>query len=135
MATFQLDIVTPEKTIYSGEVEQIQAPGVDGGFGVLSHHQPMLAALAIGQVAFTQADGIDQKMAISGGFANVSRDGMTVLAETAEMAEEIDIARARAAFARARQRLDNRDDEDVDMDRAQAALSRAFWRLRVCGAE
>lgn len=133
MATFQLDIVTPEKTIYSGDVETVQAPGADGGFGVLSHHQPMLAALAIGQVAFTQADGTAHKLAISGGFANVSGEGMTVLAETAEMAEEIDIERARAARDRARNRLAERSD--VDMDRAQAALSRAIWRLRVCGAE
>ena len=133
MATFQLDIVTPEKTIYSGEVEQVQAPGVDGGFGVLARHQPLLSALAIGQVAFTQADGISQKLAISGGFANVSGDGMTVLAETAEMAEAIDIERARAARDRARGRLADRGE--VDMDRAQAALSRALWRLRVCGAD
>jgi len=133
MATFQLDIVTPEKTIYSGDVEQVQAPGADGGFGVLSGHQPMLAALAIGQVVFTQADGTDQKLAVSGGFANVSREGMTVLAETAEMAEEIDIERARAARDRARGRLSERSE--VDMGRAQAALSRAIWRLRVCGSE
>jgi F-type H+-transporting ATPase subunit epsilon len=133
MATFQLDIVTPEKTIYSGDVEQVQAPGVDGGFGVLSRHQPLLSALAIGQVAFTQADGVVHKLAIGGGFANVSRDGMTVLAETAEMAEEIDIERARAARDRARNRLSGRGD--IDFDRAQAALSRAIWRLRVCGAD
>ncbi len=131
MATFQLDIVTPEKTGYSGDVEHVQAPGVDGGFGVLSRHQPMLAALAIGQVAFTQADGVSQKLAISGGFANVGRDGMTVLAETAETAEEIDIARARAALDRARNRLSDRGD--IDIERSQAALSRALWRLRVCG--
>jgi F-type H+-transporting ATPase subunit epsilon len=131
MATFQLDIVTPEKTVYSGDVEQVQAPGVDGGFGVLSRHQPMLAALAIGLVAFTQADGVSQKLAISGGFANVGREGMTVLAETAETAEEIDIARAQAARDRARGRLSDRDG--IDSERAQAALSRSFWRLRVCG--
>jgi F-type H+-transporting ATPase subunit epsilon len=133
MATFQLDIVTPEKTIYSGDVEQVQAPGADGGFGVLARHQPLLSALTTGQVTFTQADGVSHKLAIGGGFANVSRDGMTVLAETAEMAEEIDIERARAARDRARNRLSGRDG--VDFDRAQAALSRAIWRLRVCGAE
>ncbi|MBT3602608.1 MAG: F0F1 ATP synthase subunit epsilon [Candidatus Latescibacteria bacterium] len=133
MATFQLDIVTPEKTIYSGDVEQVQAPGADGGFGVLARHQPMLAALAIGQVVFTQADGTNHKLAVSGGFANVSGDGMTVLAETAEMAQEIDIERARVARDRARSRLSDRGQ--VDMDRAQAALSRATWRLRTCGAE
>ena len=129
MATFQLDIVTPEKTVYSGEVEHVRAPGIDGGFGVLSRHQPMLAALAIGQVVFTRADGVSQTLAISGGFANVGKDGTTVLAETAETAQEIDIERARAARDRARARLSDRGD--IDAERAQIALSRALWRLRV----
>lgn len=134
MAMFQLDIVTPEKTVYSGEVNSLQAPGVDGGFGVLSHHQPMLAALAIGQVAFLESGGISRRLAISGGFANVSRDGVTVLAETAEMTDEIDVDRARASRDRAQARL-TQDGSDVDKERARASLMRAMWRLRVSGAE
>ncbi|MDA0710817.1 MAG: F0F1 ATP synthase subunit epsilon [bacterium] len=133
MATFLLDIVTPEKTVHSGDVSYVKAPGVDGGFGVLSRHQPMLAALAIGQVEFTRADGTRQKLVIGGGFANVSRDGMTVLAETAETPEEIDVERARASRDRARQRLADRGG--IDAERAQAALSRAMWRLRLVGTE
>ena len=134
MATFQLDIVTPEKTVYSGEIEHFQAPGVDGSFGVLARHQPMLAALGIGRVGFREADGTERTLAISGGFANVSGDGATILAEAAEFGDEIDIERARAARDRAQERLDNRTP-DVDVERAQAALGRAFMRLRVSGVE
>ncbi len=135
MATFQLDIVTPEKTVYSGNVNSLQAPGVDGGFGVLSRHQPMLAALAIGQVAFVETGGHSRKLAMSGGFANVSRDGVIVLAETAELTEEIDVNRARASRDRAQARLARKGDADVDVERARASLMRAMWRLRVAGVE
>ena len=134
MATFQLDIVTPEKTVYSGEIEHVQAPGVDGSFGVLARHQPMLAALATGRVNFREADGTERSLCIGGGFANVSGDGATVLAETAEFGDEIDIERARAARDRAMERLRTRSEE-TDVDRAQLALARAFWRLRVSGGE
>ena len=135
MATFQLDIVTPEKTVYSGEIEHFQAPGVDGSFGVLARHQPLLAALGIGLVGLREADGTTERtLAISGGFANVSGDGATILAEAAEFDDEIDIERARAARDRAQERLDNRTP-DVDVERAQTALARSFIRLRVSGAE
>ena len=134
MATFQLDIVTPEKTVYSGEIEHFQAPGIGGSFGVLARHQPLLAALAIGRVGFREADGTERALAISGGFANVSGEGATVLAEAAEFSDDIDVERARAARDRAQERLDNRTP-DIDVERAQTALARAFWRIRVSGAE
>ena len=132
MAIFQLDIVTPEKTVYSGEIEHFQAPGVDGSFGVLARHQPMLAALGTGCVNFREAGGDERMLVISGGFANVSGDGATVLAETAEFGDEVDVERAQASRDRAQERLDNRTPE-VDVERAHAALARAIWRLRVSG--
>ena len=134
MTNFQLDIVTPEKTVYSGEIVHFQAPGVDGNFGVLARHQPLLAALGIGRVGLREADGTERTLAISGGFANVSGDGATILAEAAEFDDEIDIERARAARDRAQERLDNRTP-DIDVERAQTALTRAFTRLRTSGAE
>ena len=134
MTTFHLDIVTPEKTVYSGEIVHFQAPGVDGSFGVLARHQPMLSALGIGRVGFREADGTERVLALGGGFANVSTDGATILAEAAEFGDEIDVERARAARDRAQDRLNNRTP-DVDADRARAALTRALWRLRVSGAE
>ena len=133
MTTFHLDIVTPEKTVYSGEIVHFQAPGVDGSFGVLARHQPMLSALGIGRVGFREADGTERVLALGGGFADVSGDGATILAEAAEFGDEIDVERARAARDRARDRLNARTP-DVDADRAQAALTRALWRLRVSGA-
>ena len=133
MTTFHLDIVTPGKTVYSGEIVHFQAPGVDGSFGVLARHQPMLSALGIGRVGFREADGTERVLALGGGFADVSSDGATILAEAAEFGDEIDVERARAARDRARDRLNTRTP-DVDADRAQAALTRALWRLRVSGA-
>lgn len=134
MTTFHLDIVTPEKTVYSGEIVHFQAPGVDGSFGVLARHQPMLSALGIGRVGFREADGTERVLALGGGFADVSTDGATILAEAAEFGDAIDVERARAARDRAQDRLNNRTPE-VDSDRARAALTRALWRLRVSGAE
>ena len=134
MTTFHLDIVTPEKTVYSGEIVHFQAPGVDSSFGVLARHQPMLSALGIGRVGFREADGTERVLALGGGFANVSTDGATILAEAAEFGDAIDVERARAARDRAQDRLNNRTPE-VDSDRARAALTRALWRLRVSGAE
>ncbi|MCE2438114.1 MAG: F0F1 ATP synthase subunit epsilon [Candidatus Latescibacteria bacterium] len=131
--TFQLEIVTPEKTVYSGEVERLRAPGTEGGFGVLAGHHPMLAALAIGQMVFSEQEQGPQSVAISGGFAEVQRDRVTVLAETAEFAQEIDVTRAEVARDRARERLARKRDQQVDEARARLALVRAINRLRTGG--
>ena len=131
MPAFKLEIVTPERTVYSGEVNHVQAPGSEGSFGVLSGHVPFLTSLDVGSLVFDEEGGSQRLMAISGGFAQVSVGGVTVLAETAETAEEVDIERARAARERAQERLSGGDD--IDMDRAEIALSRALNRLRVCG--
>ena len=134
MPGFQLEIVTPEKTFYSGVVEHLQAPGSEGSFGVLPGHVPMLTSLQIGQIAFVEEGGTSSReVATSGGFVEVQRDSVTVLAETAEFGEEIDMARAREARERALQRL--AQEEDVDAARAQVALSRALNRLKVRGTD
>ena len=131
MPTFQLEIVTPEKTVYSGDVESVRAPGTEGGFGVLAGHHPMLAALAIGQMVFSEQEKGSKSVAISGGFAEVRRDRVTVLAETAEFAREIDVTRAEAARDRARERLTRMREQQVDEARARLALVRAINRLRI----
>ena len=131
MPTYQLDIVTPEKTVYSGEVQSLRAPGTEGGFGVLAGHHPMLAALGIGQIVFSEQQQGSKSVAISGGFAEVQRDRVTVLAETAEFVQEIDVTRAEAARDRARQRLARKRDQQVDEARARLALTRAINRLRI----
>ena len=133
MAAFRLDIVTPEKTFYSGEVERLQAPGSEGSFGVLARHTPLLTALQVGSMTFAEEAGDQRQVAVSGGFVEVRRDGVAVLAETAEFAEEIDAARARQARDRAQERLGRRDDDEIDATRAEVSLMRALNRLNVIG--
>ena len=131
MPTFQLEIVTPEKTVYSGEVEQLRAPGTEGGFGVLAGHHPMLSSLRIGELVFSAGDEGPKSVAIGGGFAEVQRDRVTVLAETAEFAQDIDVNRAEAARDRARELLARRREQQIDEARATLALARAVNRLRI----
>lgn len=133
MATFELEIVTPEKTLYSGTVEHLRAPGIDGGFGVLSGHHPMVSALSIGTLRIREDGGGEKIAAVGGGFAEVLRDRVTVLAETAELAETIDAERAASARDRAKERLRSRRDPEIDADRAAIALARAINRLKVSG--
>jgi F-type H+-transporting ATPase subunit epsilon len=131
VASFALEIVTPGKTVYSGQVESLKAPGSEGSFGVLAGHVPFLTSLQAGSLSFDEEGGERCQMVVSGGFAQVA-NGVTVLAETAERVEEIDIARARAALERAEERL-NSGAEDVDSARAEAAMVRALSRLTACG--
>ena len=131
MAAFALEIVTPERVVYSGQVTSLQAPGTEGSFGVMAGHMPLLASLDIGVLRFADEDGEGVRMAVSGGFAEVGRERVTVLAETAESAEEIDVQRAESSRQRAEERLANRDDGEVDAARARAALMRAQNRLNI----
>jgi F-type H+-transporting ATPase subunit epsilon len=128
---FSLDIVTPTKTVYSGEVLSFSAPGVDGGFQVLHSHAPLLAAITVGRVKLTDAGGREFHYATSGGFVEVKDNKVMLLAETAERADEIDVKRAEDAKERAGKRL--RESEQVDEERARAALIRAINRLKIAG--
>jgi F-type H+-transporting ATPase subunit epsilon len=128
--SFPLRIVTPAKTLYAGDVASLQAPGTEGSFGVLSNHAPMVASLTTGTIDFVE-DGDRRNLATSGGFVEVSADGVTVLAETAEFNDDIDVNRAEASRERARQRL---TDGTHDRVRAEAALQRAMNRLKVAGS-
>ncbi len=133
MAGFALEIVTPEKTVYSGQVNSLQAPGSEGSFGIMAGHMPLLTSLQIGALSFAEEGGGEARMAVSGGFAEVGRERVTILAETAERAEEIDVERAQASRQRAEERLEDRQKTGVDVVRAQVALSRALNRLKVGG--
>lgn len=129
MGTLQLEVVTPDKTVVSGEVEMAVCPGIEGEFGVLPKHVSLLSALKIGGLRY-RTGGKDEHVFISGGFADVNNDVLTVLAESAELADSIDTARAMAAKERAEKRISSHD-EKVDMTRAEAALQRAIVRLQV----
>lgn len=127
---FKLEIVTPRKVVFSGDVVSFSAPGVIGGFQVLYNHAPMLAAIGVGEAKLRDPEGKEVHYATSGGFVDVNNNHVTVLAETAERADEIDVSRAEAAKTRASERLDNRTPK-IDLERAKAALGRAANRLRI----
>ncbi|MFV0421501.1 F0F1 ATP synthase subunit epsilon [Oleidesulfovibrio sp.] len=127
--SLQLEIVTPDKVVLSEQVDYVGAPGYEGEFGVLPNHIPFLSALAIGSLYY-KANGKTHYAFVSGGFAEVSDNKVTILAESAERAEDIDIERARKAQERAKERLNVQRDK-VDATRAEAALQRALARLRV----
>jgi F-type H+-transporting ATPase subunit epsilon len=129
--TFRLDIVTPQGSAFTADVEHLRAPGTEGSFGVLPGHTPFTTSLAIGEVDVT-VDGRVRPMAISGGFIEVLPDHTVILAQTAEFADQIDVARAQAARQRAEERLRARA-ADLDETRCRAALARAMNRLNVAG--
>jgi len=128
--TFLLEIVTPDRLVVSDQVEMITAPGVEGEFGILPGHTPFFSLLTFGEISY-RVGGEDRFMAVSWGFAEVLSQRVTVLVETAEMAEEIDISRAEAAQQRAKERIALKDKEAVDFEHAQAAIRRSMIRLRV----
>ena len=127
---FTLEIVTPKKIVFSGDVESFSAPGALGGFQVLYNHAPLLSVIEVGELKFTDANGAESRYATSGGFIDVLKNHVTMLAETAERAEEIDVVRAEVAKERAAKRLADRSSE-TDLDRARVALTRALNRLRI----
>ena len=129
---FQLDIVTPRKTIFSGKVVSVSAPGELGGFQVLVDHAPLLSSLVIGQIKVTDKNGNTEWYATTGGFLEVRNNRVILLAETAEKASEINVKRAEAAHDRAKERLHKRES-GTDLVRAEAALQRALNRLRIAG--
>ena len=127
MAALHLEIVTPDSRVLSTEAEYVGAPGIEGQFGVMAGHIPFLSALAVGALHY-KSGGKTGYVFLSGGFAEVSDNKVTVLAESAEEAESIDYARAEAARKRAEERLHARAD-NVNVVRAEAALQRATCRL------
>lgn len=129
MPKTRLEIVTAEKLIYSEEVDMVVAPGVDGYLGILPRHTPLMTMLNPGELRIKK-DGEEIAMAITGGFLEVRPDKVVILADAAERAEEIDIARAEAARRRAEERLAGKAPE-ADLAQAQASLARALARLRV----
>jgi F-type H+-transporting ATPase subunit epsilon len=125
----QLDIVTPERGVVSEAVDSIILPGSEGYLGVLPGHAPLLTTLKVGRIEYRKARETFF-LAVSWGFAEVLPEKVAILAETAEKAEEIDLARAEAARERAEQRLRSRDPE-TDFRRAQIALEKALIRIQL----
>lgn len=131
MEGLRLEIVTPDKVVLQADVDYVGAPGVDGEFGVLAGHIPLLAALSIGGMYYKQGTQTHWAF-VSGGFAEVADNKVTILAEAAELAEQIDVSRAQQAYERAKARL-NALKPEIDIVRAQLAMRRALSRLSVAG--
>ena len=125
----QVEIVTPSRQLYSGEVEMITMPGVEGEMGILAGHAPLLTTLNIGEITLHSADGEPEYIAVSGGVAEVLPDKVIVMARSAERADEIDIARAEAAMQRADEALRTRSPEERQP--VEIAYRRSQLRLKV----
>ena len=110
--TIQVEIVTPSRQLYSGAVQMVTLPGVEGEMGVLAGHAPLLTTLNIGEITLHSADGEAEYIAVSGGVVEVLPDKVIVMARSAERAEDIDIARAEAAMQRAEDALNTRSPEE-----------------------
>jgi len=129
-ANIRLEVVTPQKEVVNEEAQIIVAPGVLGEFGVLIGHTPFMTSLNVGTIRYTDTQGQEHCVFVSGGFAEALPDKVTVLAETAERRCNIDMDRAKTAMERAQKRIDDKS-EDIDYARAQMALKRSIHRIRL----
>ena len=132
-ATFELEVATPERLLIRESVSEAQIPLAEGMIGVLPDHAPLLGTLGTGQLTYTQADG-KNSMVVSGGFVEIRDNHVRVLADRAERADEIDVARAEAALKRATERLGTTAGAHVDVARAINAMRRAEARLAAARA-
>ena len=130
VSTIRLEIVTPERVIYSDEVDAVVVPGVEGQLGILPHHAPLMTMLQPGELKVRKG-GEEIYVAIFGGFLEVRPDRVIVLADAAERAEEIDVGRVEEAKRRAEQQMANRVLSEVKKARAEAALRRSLVQLKV----
>lgn len=125
-----LEIVTPERLAYSDEVNSVVLPGVEGELGVLPHHAPLVSMLGVGELRIRKG-GSEEAFAIVGGFLQVRPDKVVVMAETADLASEIDLEKAQEARREAERALETGYTEGVDLSIARAALQQALLRIRV----
>jgi len=128
MATFRLEIVTAERMVYSDDVNEVVAWGVEGQLGILPHHAPLMTMLQPGDL-LVKKDSEEYYLAVSGGFLEVRPDKVIILADACERVEELDVERAEAAKRRAEETLKERPS-GVDTAAAEAALRRSLVRLK-----
>jgi len=133
-STIRLELVTPERLLLSDEVDEVVLPGYEGEFGVLPEHTQLLAILNVGMLWYRKGSAIN-KIALGGGFAEVTHDRIVVMADTAERADEIDLERAQRARDRAEARLKELSMDDDTYAKAYAQLQRALVRMAAGGGE
>jgi F-type H+-transporting ATPase subunit epsilon len=126
----QLEIVTPERLAYSDIVDSVVLPGSQGEIGVLPHHAPLVSTLGVGELRIRKG-GQEEAFAIVGGFLQVRPDKVVVMAETADMASEIDLEKAQEARREAERALEGGYHEGADLSAARAQLQQALLRIRV----
>jgi F-type H+-transporting ATPase subunit epsilon len=131
MARLRCEIVTAERTVFEDDVDMVVAPGIEGQLGILPHHAPLMTALTYGELVLHREGQEDEFIAIGGGFLEVGPDHVTILADSAERADEIDEERAEEARRRAQDVMAQKQREDVDLARAEASLRRSMIRLKV----
>ena len=128
--SIQLEIVTPERLAYSDTVDSVVLPGSEGELGVLPHHAPLVSMLGVGELRIRKA-GQEESFAIVGGFLQVRPDKVVVMAETADMASEIDLEKAQEARREAERAIESGYQEGADLAAARAQLQQALLRIRV----
>ena len=126
----QLEIVTPERLVYEDEVDSVNVPGIEGELGILPHHAPLVSILGFGELRIRKG-GAEESFAIVGGFVQVRPDKVVVMAETADLAAEIDLEKAQEARREAERALETGYSEGADLSAARAALQTALMRIRV----
>jgi len=127
----KLEIVTPERVVVADDVDEVVLPGIEGEFGVLHGHIPFLTALKVGVLTYKK-DGVEEHLAVSWGYVEVTSDNVKVLAETAEKATEIDLKRAKTAMEAAEKIL-SAGKEDTEYEMAKIRLEKAVIRTQVAG--
>ncbi|MBO2944762.1 F0F1 ATP synthase subunit epsilon [Paenibacillus sp. F411] len=132
MSTFLLEIVTPDRLVYSEQANSITVRGVEGELGILPGHIPFVTPLQVAPV-FVKIGNQTTAFAVQGGFVEVRKDKVVILAESAEKATEIDLERAEAAKSRAEARLGASRQDEIDHRRAELSLQRAMNRIKVSG--
>ena len=130
MGKLQFEIVTAESVVHSDEVDLLVVPGIDGEMAILPSHAPLMTMLQPGEL-IVRKGGEDSSIFVSGGFFELMNDKVTILADSAERAEEIDLSRAEEAKKRAEEKVGLRAQSDIDAARAEAALRRSLMRLKV----
>jgi len=129
MPPMLLEIITAEREVYSGEVDVVVAPGIEGSMGILPHHAPLMTVLQPGELMIRK-DGVENYLVVTGGFMEVLGNKVTILADAAENSDEIDEQRAQAAVKSAQERVRNRES-DVQLEEALRSLRRAQVRVGV----
>ena len=131
MHELYLEIITPSKKVYSGNIESITIPGTKGSFQILYNHAPILSSFEIGVIKVGLPGEQFLYFPTAGGTVEVLENKVLVLADSLEKAENIDLERAKAALDRANERIANKQTEDIDVERAKAAIARAINRINL----